>query len=82
MLQILLEEVGELDKVFAPLLGRHFAPFWIGLLCGGDGNVDVFLGRFMYGYDGLFICGVDGFEGFAFGAFDEFVVDETVGSRY
>lgn len=42
----------------------------------GYGDVDIFLGGFVDGCDGLLVGGIDCVEGFAIDAFDEFVVDE------
>ena len=43
----------------------------------GDGVVDVFLGGFVDGDDGLLGGGVDALEGLAILAFDELIVDES-----
>ena len=74
------KQIRQLDEILAPLLGGDFAPCRLERFAGdGDGDVDVFFGGFVNGYDGLLGGRVDGLEGFAILAFDEFVVDESVG---
>jgi len=51
-----------------------------GLAGTGNGDVDIFLGGFVDGHNGLLGGRVDRLECFAVYAFDEFVVDEAVAS--
>lgn len=51
---VLLEEVGQLQQVQTPLLGRGVPPCALkGLPGGGDRNIDVFLGTLVDGADNL-----------------------------
>lgn len=76
---VLLEEIGQLGE-HASSVGRgDLLPFAIESGAGSlDGHVDILLGGLVDGGDGLFVVGVDGFEGLALYTFDEFIVDEAV----
>ena len=82
LFQVLLEEVCELVEVFSSLLRRHRLPFTLERFPGGgNGDVDILLGSFVNGDNGLLGRGVDGLEGLAVYTLDEFVVDEPVMAR-
>lgn len=74
---VLLEEVGQLQQVQAPLLGRRLAPYALeGLPGGGDCNINIFLGTLVDGADDLLGCWVDDLELLLVDALDPLVVDE------
>ena len=78
-LDITLEEVGQLGEEAATLGGGHLSPDTLEALAGSlDGNVDILLGGLVHRDNGLLVGGVDGLEGLAVDALDEFVVDEPV----
>ena len=76
-LRVLLKQVRELGQHAAALGRGDLCPGAVeGLAGGGDGDVDILLGRLLHGADGLFVVGVDGLERVAVDGLDEFVVDE------
>ena len=78
MIYILLEEVGQFDEIPPALLGCDESPCLLECLpCYRYCNIDIFFGGFVNGCDGLLGGGIDGLEGLAVNAFDEFVVDES-----
>ena len=72
-----LHQIGQVGKIASSCAGVDLAPFAFKSLAGcRDGNVDIFLRRFVDRDDGFFVCGVNGLKGLAVGAFDPFVIDE------
>ena len=77
--QVLLDQDREPVEVFPFLLGGGISPFsFKGFPCCGYRDVDVLLGRFMHGHNGLFVGGIDDFERLAVNTLDELIVDESV----
>lgn len=71
-------QIGQVGKIASSCAGVDLAPFALKSLAGcRDGDVDIFLRRFMDSDDGFFVCRVDGLKGLAVGAFDPFVIDEA-----
>lgn len=82
LFQVLLDEVCELAEVFSSLFRRHRLPFALERFPGGgNGDVDILLGRLVNGDDRLLVRRVDGLEGLAVYSLDELIVDEPVKSR-
>lgn len=78
-ISVLLEEVGQLQKVQTPLLGRRVPPYALeGLAGGGDRDVDIFLSTLVDGADDLLGRWVDDLELLLVDALDPLVVDEPV----
>lgn len=79
---VLLQEVGEVDQVLAPVLGCLLSPHALeGLARRGDGYVDILLGGLGHGADDLLRGRVDGLEGLAVDRRDPLVVDEPGGEE-
>lgn len=78
LFQVLFQQIGELGEVFATIPRSDLFPgTFKGLSCGLDGDIDIFLSRFVDGDYWLFGRRIDSIECFAIDSFDEFVVDES-----
>ena len=79
---MLLDEIGQVDKVFPSLFRSCGAPFAIECLTGGGyRNIYILFGSFVNGYDRLFVGWIDGLERLAIDALDPLVVDEARNTR-